>query len=54
MIDDEKIKLTEDPLTNIRIMLPLLSDQAKEAMSYFMYGCYVGESFVRNKQNDIK
>ncbi len=40
----DKIKLTKDPLTNINQMVPMLNDRAREAVSYFIYGCCVGES----------
>ncbi len=28
------IQLTDDPLTNIHIMIPLLDEKSREAMSY--------------------
>lgn len=40
----KKIKLTKDPLTNINLMVPMLNDRTREAVSYFIYGCCVGES----------
>ncbi len=45
------IQLTNDPLTNIHIMVPLLNDRAREAVSYLMYGCYLGEVLAKDKEN---
>lgn len=44
-MDEEKkeIRLTDDALTNIHIMVPMLNERAREAVSYLMYGCYLGE-----------
>lgn len=59
MPDIKKLKLTKDPLTNINLMVPLLNDQARKAVSYFMYGCCVGESiatdnFQKNPQGQLQ
>lgn len=43
----KKIKLTTDPLTNINLMIPMLNDRTREAVSYFIYGCCVGESISK-------
>lgn len=43
----EKLELTNDPLTNINLMVPMLNDRAREAVSYFIYGCCVGESISK-------
>lgn len=43
----KKIKLTKDPLTNINLMVPMLNDRTREAVSYFIYGCCVGESISK-------
>ena len=40
------IQLTDDPLTNIRIMVPMLNDKEREAVSYLMYGCFLGEKLA--------
>lgn len=52
----KNLELTQDPLTNIRLMVPMLNDRAREAVSYFMYGCCVGESIaadaMQEKQED--
>lgn len=50
MANLKELELTKDPLTNISIMVPMLNDRAREAVSYFMYGCYVGESIAKNQQ----
>lgn len=46
----KNIELTQDPLTNIGIMVPMLNDRAREAVSYFMYGCCVGESIAKGER----
>lgn len=48
MPDIKNLELTKDPLTNISIMVPMLNERAREAVSYFMYGCCVGESIAKN------
>ncbi len=52
MADIKNLELTKDPLTNIGIMAPLLDERAREAVSYFIYGCCVGESIAKDKQQD--
>ena len=44
------IQLTDDALTNIYMMTPLLNDRQRDAMSYLMYGCYIGEELALAKQ----
>ena len=50
MANIRELELTADPLTNISLMVPLLNDRAREAVSYFMYGCFVGESIAKDSQ----
>ncbi len=52
MADIKKLELTEDPLTNIERMTPLLNEESRKAVSYLMYGCYLGESMAKGKQQD--
>ena len=52
MADIKNLELTKDPLTNIGIMVPMLNDRAREAVSYFMYGCCVGESIAKDGYRD--
>ena len=40
----EQIQLTDDPLTNINLMIPLLDDKGRESMSHLMYGYYLGKN----------
>ena len=48
-----EIELTKDSLTNINLMVPMLNDKAREAVSYFIYGCCVGESISKaEREND--
>lgn len=43
MDDINRLKLTDDPLTNIHIMIPLLDSEARKAVSYLLYGYFIGE-----------
>lgn len=52
MANIKELELTNDPLTNISLMVPLLNDRAREAISYFMYGCYVGESIAADNSQE--
>lgn len=45
-----QINLTNDSLTNIHIMTPLLDDKGREAIGLIMYGCYIGEELARKKE----
>lgn len=54
MVKPEGIELTEDPLTNIHIMIPVLNDREREAVSYFMYGCYVGGSIADKEKTRLE
>lgn len=47
--ENRNIELTDDPLTNIHIMIPMLNDRAREAVSYLMYGCFIGEEIAEGK-----
>lgn len=50
MSDTNKdIRLTNDPLTNIHLMIPLLDEKAREAMSYVMFG-YILRDEQANKE----
>lgn len=51
MSEKKKIKLTNDPLTNIHIMIPMLDNETRKAVSYLMYGCYLGEEIAKEKNN---
>ncbi len=42
MSDVKNVKLTDNPLTNIHIMIPMLNEESRKAMSYLMYGCFIG------------
>ena len=53
MVEIKNIELTNDPLTNIYIMIPLLDDEARKAVSYLMYGCCLGMELKERKSSDI-
>lgn len=46
------IKMTDNPLENIKAMVPVLDEKAREAVSYVMYGCYLGEKIADKRNND--
>lgn len=48
---EKNIKLTDDPLTNIQIMIPMLDEENRKAVSYLMYGCYIGQQLEKEKSN---
>ncbi len=43
------IKLTDDSLTNIKLMLPLLNGRAKERFVDMMYGYFISEMYSRGQ-----
>lgn len=47
----EDIQLTNDPLKNIHIMTPILNDKGREAISYLMYGYYLGSTQNQSPKN---
>ncbi len=50
MADEKNIQLTDDPLTNIHIMIPMLDDEQRKAMSYVMYGCFIGGKVAKHAE----
>lgn len=50
MANMKNVQLTDDPLTNIHIMVPMLNDEARKAVSYLMYGCCIGEELASKKR----
>ena len=52
--EKKEIRLTDDPLTNIHIMVPMLNDRAREAVSYLMYGCCLGEELSNKSGESLK
>lgn len=45
------IQLTNDAMTNIKIMIPMLNEEQRKAVSYVMFGCFIGEEISENKRN---
>lgn len=52
MSDIKNLELTKDPLANIGLMIPMLNDRACEAVSYLMYGCFLGQSIAKEKNDE--
>lgn len=52
MADIKNIKLTDDPLTNIQMMIPFLNDKSREALSYVIYGCCIGEEMAKKDSKE--
>lgn len=46
----KNIQLTNDPLTNIHIMVSLLDDRARERFSDMMFGSFIGEEIAEEKK----
>lgn len=53
MADIKNLELTKDPLTNICLMVPMLDDRACEAVSYLMYGCFLGQSIAEKNDEQL-
>lgn len=53
MKEIKNINLTDDPLKNIYIMIPMLDDEARKAISHLMYGYYLGKE-SGNKEKDLQ
>lgn len=47
------VQLTEDPLTNIHIMVPLLDEEGRKAIANMMFGYCLGET-LKKDSNDKK
>lgn len=48
------IKLTDDPLTNIKIMTPLLDEKGRAAVSGVMFGMVLKERINKEKPDSEK
>lgn len=46
-MEEKNIRLTDDPLTNIKIMTPMLNDEGKKAVSYLMYGYFLRDQMEK-------
>lgn len=49
MIAEKNINLTDDPLTNIHTMIPLMNDEQKKTISYVMFGFFLGVDISEDK-----
>lgn len=50
MNNTRNIRLTDDPLTNIERMIPMLNDEQRKAMSHVMFGCFIGEEIGKSEK----
>lgn len=48
------VKLTEDPLTNIHIMAPLLDEEGKFMVYGMMYGLCAGQAILNKESKEQK
>lgn len=48
----KNIRLTNDPLTNIHIMVSMLDDRARERFSDMMFGSFIGEEIAEEKKKN--
>lgn len=53
-MQSKKIQLTDDPMVNIRIMIPLLDEEGRKAISNMMFGYYLSESMKNKKEESDK
>ena len=51
MSNIKNLEFTDDPLTNIKMMIPMINERSREAVSYLMFGCCLGESIADDKQD---
>lgn len=47
---EKSINLSDDPLTNIHIMVPLMNDEQKKVISYVMFGFFLGAEVFEKKE----
>lgn len=52
MADIKNLELTKDPLTNIKLMVPMLNEESRKAVSYLMFGFYLSERCEANKNKE--
>lgn len=50
----EGIKLTNDPLTNIKIMTPYLDEAGRAAASALMFGIELGKNMTGSRSKEKK
>lgn len=50
----KNIRLTNDPLTNIHIMVSMLDDRARERFSDMMFGSFIGEEIAEKKKKELQ
>lgn len=50
----EGIKLTNDPLTNIKIMTPYLDEAGRAAASALMFGIELGKNMTGSRSEEKK
>lgn len=48
------VQLTEDPMTNIHIMVPLLDEEGRKAIANMMFGYCLSESLKKEPKEKEK
>lgn len=48
----EDIKLTDNPLTNIKMMVPLLDEEGRKAFAFMMYGYNMCNSSLVQQESE--
>lgn len=48
------VPLTEDPMTNIHIMVPLLDEEGRKAIANMMFGYCLSESMKKDSKEKEK
>lgn len=53
-MQSKKIQLTDDPMVNIHMMVPMLDEEGRKAISNMMFGYYLSESMRNKKEKSDK
>lgn len=51
-MSEVRVRLTDDPLTNIHIMVSMMNDEQRKAISQVMFGCFLGQELARDKTTE--
>lgn len=49
-MSEKEIKLTDNPLDNIKLMIPLLDEEGRKAFAFMMYGYNMRNITIKEKE----
>ena len=49
-MSEKEIKLTDNPLDNIKLMIPLLDEEGRKAYAFMMYGYNMRNITIKEKE----